>query len=59
MTVPTGQAFDESAHLSIKDIAVDDAKHPSMIPIRISQRQIHSGEALISSLEGQGQHSAQ
>ena len=37
MTVPTGQAFDKSAHLSIKDIAVDDAKNPSMIQIRIKQ----------------------
>ncbi len=37
MTVPNGQAFDESAHLSVKDIAVDDTKHPSMIQIRIKQ----------------------
>ena len=37
MTVPNGQAFDESAHLSVKDIAVDDTYHPSMIQIRIKQ----------------------
>ena len=37
MTVPNGKAFDESAHFSIKDIAVDDAKHLSMIQICIKQ----------------------
>ena len=32
-----GQAFNESAYLSEKDIAVDDTYHPSMIQIRIKQ----------------------
>ena len=37
ITVPNGQAFDESAHLSVKDIAVDDTYHPSMIRIKQSK----------------------
>ena len=37
MTVPNNQAFDESAHLSITDVAVDDASNPSVLQIRIKQ----------------------
>lgn len=42
LTVPTGQAFDESAHLNVKDVAVDDTANPSMIQIRIKQSKTDS-----------------
>lgn len=31
MTVPNNQAFDESAHLSVSDVAVDDASNPDCL----------------------------
>ena len=37
MTVPDNQAFDESVHLCVKDIAVDDSNNPSMVQIRVKQ----------------------
>ena len=37
MTIPDGQQFDESAHLSVKDIAVDDVENPSMMQVRVKQ----------------------
>ena len=37
MTVPNNQTFDPSVHLSVADIAVDDAKNPSVLQIKIEQ----------------------
>ena len=37
MTVPTDEEYDPSVHLSVQDISVDDAKHPSVLCIRIKQ----------------------
>ena len=37
MTVPNNQTFDPSVHLSVADIAVDDAKNPSVLQINIKQ----------------------
>lgn len=37
MTVPNNETFDSSVHLSIADIAVDDAKNPSVLQISIKQ----------------------
>ena len=37
MTVPSDEEYDPSVHLSVQDISVDDAKHPSVLCIRIKQ----------------------
>ena len=37
MTVPSDNEFDEAVHLRIKDIAVDNARHLSIMQIRIKQ----------------------
>ncbi len=37
MTVPSDTEYDETVHLGIKDVAVDDANHPSILQIRIKQ----------------------
>ena len=37
MTVPSDEEYDPSVHLSVHDISVDDAKHPSVLCIRIKQ----------------------
>ena len=37
MTVPSDSEYDESVHLSVRDVAVDDPTHPSIIQIRIKQ----------------------
>ena len=39
MTVPDNQAFDESVHLCVKDIVVDDSNNTSMVQIRVKQSQ--------------------
>ena len=35
MTVPSDNEFDEAVHLGIKDVAVDDTRHPSIMQITI------------------------
>ena len=35
--MPSDEEYDPSAHLSVHDISVDDAKHPSVLCIRIKQ----------------------
>ena len=37
MKVPSDSEYDESVHLSVRDVAVDDPTHPSIIQIRIKQ----------------------
>ena len=37
MTVPNNQTFDESTHLSVLDVAVDDATNPAVMRIKIKQ----------------------
>ena len=37
MTVPNNQAFNESTHLSISDVAVDDVTNPAVMQIKIKQ----------------------
>ena len=37
MTVPSDEEYDPSVHLSVHNISVDDAKHPSVFCIRIKQ----------------------
>ena len=37
MTVPSDKEYDEAVHLSVKDIAVDDDKHPSIMQIQIKE----------------------
>ena len=37
MTVPSDAEYDDAVHLSVKDIAVDDPAHPSVMQVRIKQ----------------------
>ena len=37
MTVPNNQTFNESSHLSVSDVAVDDAPNPAVLQIKIKQ----------------------
>ena len=37
MTVPNNQIFNESSHLSVSDVAVDDAPNPAVLQIKIKQ----------------------
>ena len=37
MTVPSGEDYDPSVHLSVQDIAANDSKHPSVLRVTIKQ----------------------
>ena len=42
MTVPSDNEYDEAVHLGIKDVAVDNARHPSIMQIRINLKHTRS-----------------
>ena len=62
MTVPSDKEYDEAVHLSVKDVAVDNSRNPSVMQIRIKQsktdpfRQLRNriicGKNWISSVSG-------
>ena len=42
MTVPNNQAFNQSTHLSNANVAIDDAKSPAALQIKIKQSKTDS-----------------